>query len=85
MTEFGKEIVRIFGEACALDEDVTEESRLKELSLDSLSFISALVRIEDETGLEFELEELNMDNWETVGDFIKGAEEKSNEIKRKEA
>ena len=69
MTEVGEEIVRIFGEACALDENVTEESRLKELSLDSLSFISALVRIEEET----------------VGDFIKGAEEKSNEIKRKEA
>ena len=47
MTEVGEEIVRIFGEACALDENVTEESRLKELSLDSLSFISALVRIED--------------------------------------
>ena len=44
--------------------------------MDSLSFISALVQIEDETEIEFEIEELNMDGWETVGDLIKAVEEK---------
>lgn len=76
MTDIGEKIIRIVRETCALEEAVTAESRLKELSLDSLSFISALVQIEDETEIEFEIEELNMDGWETVGDLIKAVEEK---------
>ncbi len=76
MTDIGEKIIRIVREACALEEAVTAESRLRELSLDSLSFISALVQIEDETEIEFEIEELNMDGWETVGDLIKAVEEK---------
>ena len=76
MTDIGEKIIRIVREACALEEAVTEDSRLKELSLDSLSFISAVVQIEDETEIEFEIEELNMDGWETVGDLIKAVEEK---------
>lgn len=76
MTDIGEKIIRIVREACALEEAVTEDSRLKELSLDSLSFISALVQIEDETEIEFEIEELNIDGWETVGNLIKVVEEK---------
>lgn len=76
MTDIGEKIIRIVRETCALEEAVTEDSRLKELSLDSLSFISALVQIEDEAEIEFEIEELNMDGWETVGDLIKAVEEK---------
>lgn len=76
MTDIGEKIIRIVRETCALEEAVTAESRLRELSLDSLSFISALVQIEDETEIEFEIEELNMDGWETVGDLIKAVEEK---------
>lgn len=76
MTDIGEKIIRIVREACALEEAVTVESRLKELSLDSLSFISALVQIEDETEIEFEIEELNIDGWETVGNLIKAVEEK---------
>ena len=78
MTDIGEKIIRIVREACALEEAVTAESRLRELSLDSLSFISALVQIEDETEIEFEIEELNMDGWETVGDLIKAVEGKEN-------
>lgn len=76
MTDIGEKIIRIVREACALEEAVTAESRLRELSLDSLSFISAVVQIEDETEIEFEIEELNIDGWETVGDLIKAVEEK---------
>ena len=76
MTDIGEKIIRIVREACALEEAVTAESRLRELSLDSLSFISALVQIEDETEIEFEIEELNIDGWETVGNLIKAVEEK---------
>ena len=76
MTDVGKQIIRFIQAACALEEEVTADSRLKELSLDSLSFISALVQIEDETGIEFEIEELNIDRWETVKELIQYIEGK---------
>ena len=57
---------------CALEEEVTEESKLRELSLDSLSFVQVVVDIEAEMGIEFEI-----DNWEKVGDIIKVLETKN--------
>ncbi len=74
-----EEIIRIVKSRCALEEEVTEESVFKELSLDSLSFVEIVVEIETETGIEFELEELNMENWSTVGELILVVEEKRNE------
>ena len=50
---------------CALEEEVTEESKLRELSLDSLSFVQVVVDIEAEMGIEFEIEELNIDEQRT--------------------
>lgn len=55
---------------------MTEESKLRELSLDSLSFVQVVVDIEAEMGIEFEIEELNIDNWEKVGDIIKSIRNK---------
>ena len=41
-----EKIIDIIKDACAITEDITEESCLKELSLDSLSFIEVVVKIE---------------------------------------
>ncbi len=73
-----EKIVEIIQNACALEEEITTESELKLLSLDSLSFVGAVVEIEEEFGLEFELDELGIFNWKTVGDIIKNVEEKIN-------
>lgn len=72
-------IIRILRENCALpDEEVFESSVLSELSLDSLSFIDALVKIEEISGIEFDMEELDMARWERVEDIIRSVEEKKN-------
>lgn len=72
-------IVRILRENCALpDEEVFESSVLSELSLDSLSFIEALVKIEEISGIEFDMEELDLARWERVEDIIRSVEEKKN-------
>ena len=74
-----EEIIRILRENCALpDEKVFESSVLSELSLDSLSFIDALVKIEEISGIEFDMEELDMARWERVEDIIRSVEEKKN-------
>jgi len=76
-----EKITEIILSACALKETADENTRLKELSLDSLSFVSVIVKLEIEFSVEFELEALNIDEWETVGDIIKATEEKINEKK----
>ena len=74
-----EEIICILRENCALpEEEVFESSVLSELSLDSLSFIDALVKIEEISGIEFDMEELDLSRWERVEDIIRSVEEKKN-------
>ena len=71
-------IIKIIRDACALEENVTEESKLNELSLDSLSFIEVIVEIEEMFAIEFDLEDLDIKKWVTVSDIIKYISEKPN-------
>lgn len=71
-----EKIIEIIENACALDEDVREDSELLTLSLDSLSFIGVLVDIEEAFSVQFELEELNMLDFARVSDVIRATEEK---------
>lgn len=76
MTE---KIIELIKQNCALEENnVTPETKLKEISLDSLSFISLIVNLEQEFGIEFDDEELNIYEWETVQEIINLVEEKAN-------
>ena len=75
------EVIKIIQEACALKEDIQAESELKLLSIDSLSFIGAIVKMEDIFEIEFEPDELEIFAWETVGDIILNVEKKINEKK----
>lgn len=72
-----EKIISIIQKGCALEETVSPESELKALSLDSLSFVAVLVAIEEEFQIEFELDELDRNAWNTVADVIKAAEEKA--------
>ncbi len=74
-------IIKVIQKACAIKEDVTPESELKLLSLDSLSFVGAIVEIEEIFSVEFEIDELSVSDWKTVEDIIKGVEKKINEKK----
>ena len=76
-----EKIIEILQNACALPEELTEDSELKTLSLDSLSFVGAVVELENELGIEFDLDELIISEWATVGEVIKAVEGKINERK----
>lgn len=71
-------IIGFLRECCALDEKIDETTELKILSLDSLSFIEFLVRMEEEFGVEFEPEELDLKHWVRVDDIYKSVKEKLN-------
>ena len=72
-------VIEIIKDACAIDEVITLESELKLLSLDSLTFVGVVVEIEDEFGIEFEVDELGVFAWESVGDIVKCLEERLSE------
>lgn len=74
-----KKILEIIKKHCALEEAVTEKSKLEDLSLDSLSFVAIIADIETELGIEFEIEELDINVWETAEDVLTATEEKINE------
>lgn len=76
-----EKIIEIILNACALPEEISEESELKLLSIDSLSFVGAIVELEDEFGIEFDPDELVLSDWVTVGDVICAMEKKVNERK----
>lgn len=64
-------VIQLLRDACALPEEIGEDTQLQSLSLDSLSFIEFLVNVENEFGIEFEPEDLVRERWNTVGEFIK--------------
>lgn len=77
-----EKIIEIIREACALEEELFEDTKFNEISLDSLSFIEVIVKTEQEFKIEFEAEQINMMYWETIGDYISYVGKKVNEIKQ---
>lgn len=71
-------IISLVKNACAIEEDVTPETSLNELSIDSLTFVRMLVEIEVMFEIEFEIEELNILNWKKVEDIYLSLEGKIN-------
>lgn len=63
-------IINIINDNLALKEEVKENTNLSNLSLDSLSFINALVTIEEVFSITFNDEELNIDNFKNVSDLV---------------
>ena len=63
-------IINIIKDNLALKEEINEDTNLSNLSLDSLSFITALVTIEEVFSISFTDEELNINNFKHVSDLI---------------
>ena len=63
-------IINIIKDNLALKEEIKEDTNLSNLSLDSLSFITALVTIEEVFSISFTDEELNINNFKNVSDLI---------------
>ena len=74
-----KQIANIFLKNCALDENITENSKLEDLSMDSLSFVRAIVEVEQKFNIEFDIDQAEISYWEKIGDILKFVESKLNE------
>ena len=74
-----EKIIEIIKKNCALDDEITIDSELKLLSLDSLTFVTILVEIEELYNIEFDIEKLDIKSWKSVNDLIKEVEKMCNE------
>ena len=59
---------------------ITDCTPLSAIGLDSLSFVAALVEIEETFGIEFELDELEFSAFKTAGGLLASVEQKRREI-----
>ncbi len=73
-----EKVWEILQNACALREDISETSELKMLSLDSLSFVGAVVELEEAFGISFDIDESGLFAWKTAGDVLDAVKEKIN-------
>lgn len=55
--------------------NITGDMKLCDLALNSVSYIKAVVEIEKEFGIEFDDDDLDIENFETVNDFIEVVKE----------
>ena len=60
------------------DRMLTEETTWEEAGMDSLSFIGAIVELEDEFSVTFDDEELVIGEWINIGQLNNALEEKLN-------
>lgn len=76
-----EKIFEIIRNACALEENIDEKTKLDEISLDSLSFIEVIVKIEEEFNIEFDIDQAVLSSWKTAEEIVLAVEEMKNEIK----
>lgn len=69
-------LINLIKNACAVEEEVTFESELETLSIDSLTFVGLLVEIETTFNIEFNLDELDIKYWKNVEDIYLTLEKK---------
>lgn len=72
-------IIKLIKNKVLLDENVNLNTKLTDLSLDSLSFIELLLEIEEMYKIEFADSSLYIDNYKTVNDLINKIKELKNE------
>ena len=72
-------IIKLIKNKVLLDEKVNLNTKLTDLSLDSLSFIELLLEIEEMYKIEFNDSSLYIDNYKTVNDLINKIKELKNE------
>lgn len=69
-------IVKLLKDYVSDEIEITRESTLKELQIDSLDLVEVVVSAEDETGVTFEDDELV--DLKTVGDVVDLLDKKTN-------
>lgn len=70
MNNIEQEIVRLMIEVGELPDNIGLDNTFKEIGVESINFITIIVEIEDDFGIEFDDENMISSNYQTVGDFV---------------
>ena len=65
-----EELINIIKEAVKDNQDITKETVLADLGIDSITFISLIIEIEDRYDIEFDDEKMMIEQYKTIGDLI---------------
>jgi len=65
-----EKIITVIRDLCPIEDDIEPDRNLKEdLGIDSLRLVELLVALEEEFAIEFELTDLNAENFNIVSDL----------------
>lgn len=70
------EIIKVMRKAGKLPDNIGLDTTFKELEIESITFITIIVEIEDYFEIEFDDENMILSNYEAVGDFVNYVESK---------
>lgn len=70
MNNLRSEIVNLMVEAGELPDNIRLDTTFKELEIESVTFISIVVEIEDHFEIEFDDENMLISKYKTVEDFV---------------
>jgi acyl carrier protein len=70
--EITQKVIRIFKELTEFEEEVElePESKIKELGVNSISFVKSIVLFEEEFNVEFSYDKLDFAAFQTVNDIV---------------
>lgn len=68
-------VKQAFAQNIERDVEISEDTLLSELGLNSISYISAIVYLEDVYNVEFDNEDLNMELYDSIGEIVQKIDE----------
>lgn len=78
--DIGEEVINIIKDCVVEEQDITKETRIADLSLDSITFISIIVEIEERYNIEFDDEHMMMEIFTTINDLMEYVNKSMNNV-----
>lgn len=76
-----KEIVKLITEIGELSDNIDLDTTFDEIELDSIGFVTIIVEIETNYGIEFDDENMLITNYQSIGEFVEYVKKKTAKAK----
>lgn len=76
-----KEIIKLITEIGELSDNIDLDTTFDEIELDSIGFVTIIVEIETNYGIEFDDENMLITNYQSIGEFVEYVKKKTAKAK----
>lgn len=76
MKEIEREIIKLMSEAGELPDNIGLDTTFNQIELDSIGFVTIIVEIETNYGIEFDDENMLITNYQSIDDFVEYVKKK---------